>query len=101
MTIYLLLSTCMIPLLGKSGAGHNYLIETMCVWSIFEGTFAAWIIDRLIESWSKSGRTERNVAPLLSAVLLLWLLFMQMQIMPTSVGNITSTIPGGAGFSLG
>jgi len=93
MTIYLLLTTCMIPMLGKSGSGQNYLIETVCIWSIFVGIFAAWLIARLIEPWSKSERTERKALPLLSAVFLLWLLFMQMQIMPTSIGEYNRVTP--------
>jgi hypothetical protein len=93
MTIYLLLTTCMIPLLGKSGAGQNYLIETMCVWSIFVGIFTAWLIERLTEPWSKSGRTEGKALPVLSAVFFLWLLFIQTQIMPTSVGEYNLVTP--------
>ena len=84
-TLYLIITTIMIVMMGKSGAAENYLIEGMCVWSVIIGAFVASAADRAIAS------TRIAVAPV--SILLGWLLVTQMLIMPTAIGEYWSATP--------
>jgi hypothetical protein len=84
-TLYLIITTLMLVMLGKSGAADNYLIEGMCVWSVIIGAFVASLMDRAIVGVSTI------VAPV--SILLGWLLVGQMLIMPTSNGEYWVATP--------
>lgn len=84
-TLYLIITTLMLPMLGKSGAAENYLIEWMCVWSVIIGAFVALMIDRAATA------SHNAVAPV--AILLGWMLVAQMLVMPTSTGEYWSVTP--------
>jgi hypothetical protein len=82
-TFYLIVTTLMLVMIGRSGAGANYLIEGMCVWSVIIGAFVASTIDRTIRSVALT--RQSLAAPV--AISLGWLLAMQMIVMPTSNGE--------------
>jgi hypothetical protein len=93
-TLYLIVTTCMIATIGKSGASDNYLIEGMCVWSVIIGTLVASCTDRLIDYFAGTApRGQKMIHPFL-AVLLGWLLALQMMILPTSSGEFLNITPG-------
>jgi hypothetical protein len=89
---HLFITSLMIPMLGKAGAGTNYLIETMCVWSIFVGIFVAWVLDRSRGHPSREGafRVRGNAS---LNILLMGILIMQMALMPVSIGALNSVTP--------
>jgi uncharacterized membrane protein len=84
-TLYLIITTLLLVMMGKSGASENYLIEGMCVWSVIIGAFAASTTDRAVTGARKA------VAPL--SILLGWLLVGQMLAMPTANGQYWFTTP--------
>jgi len=89
---HLFITSLMIPMLGKAGAGTNYLIETMCVWSIFVGIFVAWVLDRSRDHPSREGAFGvRGNASL--NILLMGILIIQMALMPVSIGALNSVTP--------
>jgi hypothetical protein len=92
-TMHLLITSLMIPMLGKAGAGSNYLIESMCVWSIFAGIFVACILNRSCGSSSQESRAEDRGKTGSLNILLMGLLIIEMEIMPVSIGEINSATP--------
>lgn len=78
MMLYFAITTAMLPLLGKSGASTNYLIETMCVWSVLIGIFVATLLDKSTR-WRGPDRNSAIVTALVGLSLV-----GQMTLMPTS-----------------
>ncbi len=92
-TLYLIVTTGMLATIGKSGAGTNYLIEGMCVWSVVIGTFSASILDRLIRFFARTKVGERASVHALLAVSLGLLLAVQMLVMPTHSTEYANLTP--------
>jgi hypothetical protein len=88
---HIFITALMIPMLGKAGAGSNYLIETMCAWSIFVGIFVAWVLDRSRDH--PSPETLRVRGNTTFNVLLVGILIIQMALMPVSLGALNSVTP--------
>jgi hypothetical protein len=91
-TLYLIVTTGMVATIGKSGASTNYLIEGMCVWSVFIGTVSASILDRMMAFFAGTKAGGRGGAPVLLAISLGLLLVVQMLVLPThstEYANIT------------
>ncbi len=83
LTLYLVITTGMIASTGKSGAGPNYLIEWMCIWSVLIGVLVA---SALAWSTSDDGLGDASTASgkrTALASLLPVLLLVQVMIMPT------------------
>lgn len=92
-TLYLIVTTAMVATIGKSGASTNYLIEGMCVWSVFIGTFSASILDRLMKFFAGTKVGGRASARALLAVSLGLLLVLQMLVMPTHATAYADATP--------
>jgi hypothetical protein len=92
-TLYLIVTIGMVATIGKSGASTNYLIEGMCVWSVFIGTFAASIVDRTMRFFAGTNVGRQANARALVAVSLGLLLAMQMLVMPTEATEYAKVTP--------
>lgn len=80
MTLYLAITTCMLVMIGKSGAGLNYFVEWMAVLSVLIGVVVAGIV-----SVQLSQRKRDAGRPTIVLILALpLLLLMQVLRSPTS-----------------
>ncbi len=62
LTLYFLITTCMLATLGKSGAVLNYLIEWMCLWSVLIGVLVTSSLGWLFAEQARSKETKRSGA---------------------------------------
>lgn len=84
--LYFIVTISMLPMLGKSGASTNYLIEAMCVWSVVIGMAVATTLERAI------ARFARSRLPV-TTILLGWLLVLQMILLPTANDTLAAANP--------
>ena len=83
LTLYLLLTTCMLFTLGKSGAELNYLIEWMCLWSVLTGILIASVLEPFLAEETGTPAVPKRM---LFALLVPAALMIQVVIMPAARG---------------
>lgn len=80
LTLWLMLATAMLATLGKSGAKLNYMIDWMCIWSVFIGVLVTSVLGWLLAAAPTSLRDKRMVVAMLVPIALL----AQVNVMPTA-----------------